>query len=92
MISEAKGVLRPNALYIIVQISPPIRTTFWDGPETDFDRVILAPEGAEQIELADAHPLFVDVVLCPSHEGDTVDERQCSKLGTALVHLADPQG
>jgi len=84
--SEPRG-LRPGSRYIEVKISPSLVTTHWDEPEREFDHLILALVGPKQIDDIGRANVIVDVIICPSYNGEIVDERLCSRAGTGSLHL-----
>lgn len=86
ILREVKGVLRPKSHYLLVDVTPPIRARFRDEPETEYKQIIIALVGGQKLENIGRVPVFGDVILCPAYVSRAVDEKQCSKIGTALLH------
>ncbi len=86
IVREVKGVLRPKSHYFLVDVTPPIRARFRDGPETEYKQIIIALVSDQHLEDIGRVPVFGDIVLCPAYVSGAVDEKQCSKIDTALLH------
>jgi hypothetical protein len=85
LVKEVTG-MRANSHYLLVKVSPPLITRFWDGPVREFDRIILSIIGERTMQEAGVRPVFVDVVLCPDGADSPIDERSCSRIGTGHLH------
>lgn len=85
--SEPKG-LRPGSRYVEVNVSPSLVTTYWDEPEREYENLILAPVEPRHIDEIGRADVVVDILICPSYNGESVDERLCSRVGTGSLHLA----
>lgn len=84
--NEVAG-LRDGTIYLRVDISPPLRSRFWDGPWTDFDQLILALVGNRTLHDLGKLAVMTDIILCPEYAGGTLDETRCSRIGTGSLHL-----
>jgi hypothetical protein len=87
VISRPEG-RRENSGYLLVEISPVLRTTFWDEPERDFDRLLLAlvePDAGDDIG---KQHVVADIVLCPHYSGGPVDESACARIGMGSLYPA----
>lgn len=85
IIREVEG-LRAGSRYLLVSATPPLKTRFRDGAMTDFDRIILSIMGRRSVQDIGTQPVSAEIVLCPYYGGGTVDEMQCSRIGTAGLH------
>jgi hypothetical protein len=85
VLSDITGT-RANSQYLLVNVTPPLSTSFWDGPIRDFDRLILSIIGKRTINDVGICPVSVEIVLCPSYSGGVLDERKCSKIGAGGLH------
>lgn len=86
VVREVKGVLRPRPHYLLVDVTPPIRAQYRDGPETEYKQVIIALVGDRKLGDIGKVSVFGEVVLCPAYVSGAVDEKQCSKIATELLH------
>lgn len=85
VVREIKG-LRPGSCYLLVSVAPPLRTRFRDGAATDFDQIILSILGRRRVQDIGTQPVSAEMVLCPDYVEGVVNERQCSRIGTAGLH------
>jgi hypothetical protein len=85
VVSRPQGQ-RPGTNYLIVEIDPALRTTFCDEPERDFDRLLLALVEPATVNDIGMKSVFADIVLCPLHTGNVVDETQCARIGVGTLH------
>ena len=85
VIREVVG-MRRNSHYLLVRVTPPITSRFWDGPRMDHHQVILSRVNGCGLEDVGKRPVMVEIVICPSYSEGCVDETQCSRVGTGGLH------
>lgn len=78
--------LCPHSKYLLVKIEPSLKTSFRDGPSTDFDRVILAFAGGRTLRDIGASSVMADIVICPTYSSGSLDEKACSRIGVGSLH------
>lgn len=90
-VRKVKGLRRPSSYYLLVQVDRPVITSFQDGPERPFDQLILALVGEQTAQDIGVSPVMVAIVISPvviPDTQDTVDEWECSKIGTGALHAS----
>lgn len=85
VVREISG-MRPGSCYLLVNVAPPLRTRFRDSAPTDFGQIIISTLGGRTVRDIGSHAVSAEIVLCPNYADGIVDERQCSRIGTAGLH------
>jgi hypothetical protein len=85
VVSQPTG-RRRGSNYVLVKVTPPLRSSFWDEPERDFDQLLLSFVGPGSLEGIGKTDVLADIVLCPSYAGGVVDERDCARIGIGSLH------
>lgn len=84
VVSRPKSLFKDSE-YWLVKVNPPIRTSYWDEPEQYFEHLLLSlvsPATLSSLE----NNVLVDIAICPSYNGDAIDERIWSRIGTGTLH------
>lgn len=77
---------RNNSNYLMVRVTPPIVTRFWDGPTKSYDKLVLAIAEPRSVADVGVLPVIADIVICPMYSGGALDEKECSRIGVGLLH------
>ena len=77
---------RDGLKYLLVNVSPPISASFWDGPEEDYSQIILSFAKGHSMRDIGLNIVMADIVICPTYNGGVLDETKCSKIGTGTLH------
>lgn len=85
VVREIKG-LRAGSRYLLVKVDPSLKASFWDGPDMDYDQIILALVGQRTLRDIWTGVVSADIVICPTYSGGALDERVCSRIGVGGLH------
>ena len=83
--------LHSKATVVLVTATPPIVARFRDGPRATFSQCLLAIVGHHRTEEIGKVPGMSEIIICPGYSGGALDERQCSRIGVALLHATYEQ-
>ena len=84
VISRPKSLFRDTE-YWFVKVNPRIRTSYWDEPEQYFEYLLLSLVSPATLSSIENNDVLVDIAICPSYDGDAIDERIWSRIGTGTV-------